>query len=90
MPFLLTQLATCQSNHTILTSSVKAVLKAVNGTVFLELSFGVITIFYLWWEIFSTRESTLRLTARTFSYLNIMKRLQSEISYFVDGRMAQR
>ena len=66
---LLTQIATWQPNQTILTSSVKAILKAMINKVVLEPSLGVVRIFYSWWEVFSTRESTLRLTAHTSSFV---------------------
>ena len=71
---LLTQTATWRPNHPILTSSVTAILKAMTDTVFLGPSLGVVRIFYLRLEVFSTRESTLRLTARTFSYAEKVKR----------------
>ena len=66
---LLTQTATWWPNHTILTSSVKEILKALTNTFFLGPSLRVVRIFCLSWDVFTTRDSTLGLTGRTFSYL---------------------
>ena len=63
-----TQTATWQPNHTILTSSVKAILNAMIDTVFWGPSLGGIRILYLRWEVFLTREITLRLTGWSLSY----------------------
>ena len=65
---LLTQTATWRPNHQILTLSVTAILKAMTDTVFLGPTLGVVRIFHLRLEVFWTKESTLRLTAWTFSY----------------------
>ena len=63
-----TQTANWQPNHTILTSNVKAILKAMINTVFFGTKFRGVIIFYYWWEVFSTRESTLGLTFWSLSY----------------------
>ena len=63
-----TKTATWRQNHTILTSSVKAILKAMINTVFLGPRKGGVRTFYQQWEVFLTRESTLRLTGWSLSY----------------------
>ena len=63
-----TQTATWRPNHTILTSSVIAILKAMIDTVFLGPSSGGVRIFYERWEFFTTRESTLGPTGWSLSY----------------------
>ena len=65
---LLTQTATWQPNQPILTSRNIAILKAMTNTLFFLPSLGLVRIFHLLFEVFSTRESTLKLTARTFSW----------------------
>ena len=45
--------ATWQLNHTILTFTVKVILKAMIHTFFLESGFRVVIFFYLRWEDFS-------------------------------------
>lgn len=64
-----TQTATWRPNHTILTSSVIAILKAMIDTVFLGPSSGGVRIFYERWEFFTTRESTLGPTGWSLSYV---------------------
>ena len=68
-----TQTATWRPNHTILTSSVIAILKAMIDTVFLGPSSGGVRIFYERWEFFTTRESTLGPTGWSLSYLKKVK-----------------
>ena len=51
-----------------LTSSVKAILKAMTNTGFLGPSVGVVSFLNLRWKIFLTRESALGLTGWTLFY----------------------
>ena len=67
MPFV-DKKATGQKNHAIVISSIKAILKTMNDTLFLKLSFWVVR-FFLCGEVCSTRESTLVLTGWALSWL---------------------
>ena len=61
-------------NHTILTSSVKAIMKAITDTVFLVPCSGGVRIFHLLWEYFPTRERVLggSLAGSSLIYLRTM------------------
>ena len=54
---LLTQIGTWTPNHTVLKSSVKAILKAMTHTVFIGPNLGVVRIlFFTAWSFFNKRE----------------------------------
>ena len=72
---LLTQTTLWRPNHPILTSNVKAIVKAI--TKFKG-------IFYLSWEVLTTRESTLGLTGWNFSYSIYMQTTrQGKVRIFI-------